>query len=398
MQKKSRNIKEKVKTLSNIVAVFSFIFVLVIIHPHFVQETYANSYSPADEPCDPAYDRSLKAIGWLHGQREITQNQNLIFKPDSVFEYTCFKKLIDVLAMTANCEAGSSLGGEDECPYGEDGTPVELQLFSESERWVSQGSMTGLGGGRGEGISAGFLPSRGQPLNLSLDQTLDVLLRRPQGVWLFNNFGFHDEDPRWYLLLGDRSNREYPTLGQGQDYLQDPPEVIPRPYGCNKMNKVWEEAKCMDFVDVPPDYVAPPGSTFESTDGFYRFMEYRDHPDKRFLPRFMRCRPAEVESGSDQGANRWAINIAEGYESTETTPWEEDTVDVLISEIDPQNCGTIDSKDGKLYTAPIPTGLYVKKLVGAPTEFYEKVCVQPGCHYIPSGINSGECRKPRGIN
>jgi len=51
----------------------------------------------ADTPCDPKYYDSLEARAWLEAEREITQNQNLIYKPDSVLEYTCFDQFLTIL-------------------------------------------------------------------------------------------------------------------------------------------------------------------------------------------------------------------------------------------------------------------------------------------------------------
>ena len=65
----------------------------------------------APSPCDPLYYDSLESRGWLEAQREITQNQNLIFKADSVLEYTCFDRFANELAQHAR------------------------DMFSESTRW-----------------------------------------------------------------------------------------------------------------------------------------------------------------------------------------------------------------------------------------------------------------------
>lgn len=46
--------------------------------------------SIADSSCDCSYWQSLESRAWLEAEREISQNQNLIFKPDSVMQYTCF--------------------------------------------------------------------------------------------------------------------------------------------------------------------------------------------------------------------------------------------------------------------------------------------------------------------
>lgn len=61
----------------------------------------AMAVSPADSPCDASYFDSLKARAWMEAQREINQNANLIAKPDSVLEYTCFNKFLGVLAQEA---------------------------------------------------------------------------------------------------------------------------------------------------------------------------------------------------------------------------------------------------------------------------------------------------------
>ncbi len=58
-------------------------------------------YVPAESSCDDDYYKSIKSRAWLEAQREITQNQNLILKPDSVFEYTCFNQMIDVVGETS---------------------------------------------------------------------------------------------------------------------------------------------------------------------------------------------------------------------------------------------------------------------------------------------------------
>ncbi len=60
--------------------------------------SYANApYAPAESSCDPAYYSTLESRAWMEAQREITQNQNLIFKPDSVLEYSCFTEFLDNL-------------------------------------------------------------------------------------------------------------------------------------------------------------------------------------------------------------------------------------------------------------------------------------------------------------
>lgn len=61
--------------------------------------------------CDPEYMDALEARAWLEAQREITQNQNLIFKPDSVLEYTCFDNFLRTIAGAEMFSESGCCGG-----------------------------------------------------------------------------------------------------------------------------------------------------------------------------------------------------------------------------------------------------------------------------------------------
>lgn len=52
----------------------------------------------AESSCDCQTWESLESRGWLEAEREITQNQNLIAKPDSVLEYSCLDQFANVAA------------------------------------------------------------------------------------------------------------------------------------------------------------------------------------------------------------------------------------------------------------------------------------------------------------
>ncbi len=55
----------------------------------------------AASACDPDYYDVLESRAWLEAQREITQNQNVISKPDSVLRYSCYvKRLVDLQKVT----------------------------------------------------------------------------------------------------------------------------------------------------------------------------------------------------------------------------------------------------------------------------------------------------------
>ncbi len=59
--------------------------------------------------CDPEYMDALEARAWMEAQREISQNQNLIFKPDSVLDYTCFRSFLRHITATGTLFSDASL-------------------------------------------------------------------------------------------------------------------------------------------------------------------------------------------------------------------------------------------------------------------------------------------------
>lgn len=247
----------------------------------------------APTPCDPEYYKSLKSRAWLEAQREITQNQNLIFKPDSVMEYTCFDQFQGVLAREA------------------------INMFSETTRWGT------------------ILPSN------SMDQALQNLVNSAVATWTANNFN--------HTFLGGRSD----TL----DYT--PTAVTPTNYGpCTNMADVWKEAKCIDFIDE------------EDYDAFFTFKDYANGKEPRFLPT-----PCNTGVSS-----RWNTELQTATVDAQT-PWQEDKVKTYFNLMDPANCSS----------APkIETGVTVIR-GDAPNKFREKICIPPGCHYVPTGLNSGTC-------
>lgn len=143
----------------------------------------------ADSACDPDYYESLESRAWLEAQREITQNQNLIFKPDSVLEYTCFDLQLGVLAEQAEV------------------------MFSETDRW-------------GDDVLGSS-----SPLAEHMDEALEGLVLAATSAHLTANFS--------HPLLGGRSSQTY-----------DPATSLTGvSYACNVMQDIWLEAKCMDFIE-----------------------------------------------------------------------------------------------------------------------------------------------------
>lgn len=317
-------ISKEIRTLLCIRLLQSLLIVGIFYAPYTALNAQAQDIGEED-PCDADFWESLKSKAWLEAQREVTQNQNLIFKPDSVMEYTCSLRFMEELA-----------------DHAED-------MFSETDRW---------------GIIL--------PPDVSMSNALTTLVGEAIAWYLVGNFGSGippdppdkpPKDDHYYAMLGGRLNTWPPTNGSGLDYIPEGP-VPPGSYGCSKMNEVWMEAKCMDFIDVPEE------------DGFFTFEQYMDDEDKRFLPH--RCKNPKL-------AERWKDGIEKAYVD-EKTPWVEDEVWTYRWRSSYLWCGVY--LNGGLLTPPIETGLFIKSKEH-PKGYKEKVCIPPGCFWHPNLPN--EC-------
>lgn len=136
--------------------------------------------------CDPSYWEAMKSKAWMEAQREITQNQNLIYKADSVLEYTCFDNFLESVATVIHNQRA---------------------LFSETNHWgtAAPGNMT---------------------------TALNTLVANSLPNYIGSNFG--------HTYLGDRSTLNYTpgTAGGGA-----------ATYNCDQMAQVWQAAKCINFID-----------------------------------------------------------------------------------------------------------------------------------------------------
>ena len=289
-----------IKHIKNYRFVFSAKFLAVFALSVFV--SYASHAQFADTPCDPNYYRSLEARAWLEAQREITQNQNLIFKPDSVLEYTCFDKHVGVVALM----------GE--------------QMFSETDRWGS----------------TVLSPS---PQNEHLDGALERLVIASLRTYDTGNFNTN--------FLGGRADTAPNSYAM-------PSSISAEAYSCNVMATVWQDAKCMNFVDEA------------ARDGFFTFEQYQNEADKRG------CNPKNPSSLIWQGNIETALPAP-----TATTPWQFDIVETYLDDMFPDNpaqsCGA--------RSARVSTGLVVQAINlgnGQDTQYYtERVCAVPGCYFRP---------------
>lgn len=276
-------------------------------------------------PCDPQYMDALESRAWLEAQREIAQNKNLIFKPDSVLEYTCFDQFLN--------EAASNFATN--------------RQFSETDRW--------------NGYPSGFSSH-------STDDALDQVVLFPMLNYLENNF---NTTGNMGAYLNNRTTLEY---SPGSSVTGPTSPGDPNNYNCAEMQKVWELARCANFID-------PAERDF---DGFFDFKYYEtaNHDPRRESnnwalmctsdSRFAQARRNAFNNRQDLfDVNTEIVPIADG------TMYNEDNVITHLDYILPGNCNL---------SQQIPTGIRVQRPdLNGGNPYDEKICTKPGCSAQPAG-------------
>ncbi len=208
------------KLKKNIARPVLFAMSLFLLHAPLNSASATNVI--ADTPCDNLYYESLSARAWLEAQREITQNQNLILKPDSVFEYTCFDRLARELSYHANSMLSETTAYGT--PLGTSSMDNALQqLVGDSLREYINGNF-----GSKTGVGGGYNMLAGHPAATGISHTIA-------------------------------------NMTAGSPAASN--------YSCDIMSRVWHAAKCINFISNA------------TTDGFFTFQEYAASAvDKRHLP------------------------------------------------------------------------------------------------------------------
>ncbi len=284
-------------------------------------------------PCDPEYMDALKARAWMEAQREISQNQQLIFKPDSVLEYSCFGAFLNRAA------SGSGM--------------TNNRLFSA----VGVPGVT-LPGGFGTNATAG---------------ALNAMVGAPMASYLGSNFPDS--------FLDGRIATNY-----------TPGAVSPSAsYNCTMMQQVWQQARCMNFMNRA------------NTDGFFDFNWYADNDPRSQRPPSFQCTGASPTidglanttggAGAFNRAMAVAFNDRQGFfimpdenePVLDGTRYAQDDIVSHLERILPGACNN---------SFRVPTGVRVQRPDMSPATYNEFICTQPGCSYVPTGMDAGTCEPP----
>ncbi len=245
-----------------------------------------------DPLCDVALFDQMVERARLQGQRETATVENLVYKPDSILEYTCYPRFVDHIPPNIRYASAAFFADAD----GDDAPDYTVTNDFPSDVMV----------------------------NMSKD---------PAETWMWSNFG--------HPFLGGRIPAGTPMVPAAANYV------------CDAMSAVWALAKCQHF--------AP-----EAQDEFYGLMTFAFTPsDIRRYP--VACNAPYTLPIGDMPVMPAALVFTSAA--------------VLATD-----CGQ-----------PIPTGQVItmprdkNEPAGRPDTYNEKLCPNPTCTYVPTGLNTGNC-------
>ncbi len=285
----------------------------------------------APQPCDTGFWNQMKSKAWMEAEREIMQNQNLIFKPDSVLEYTCFDQFAAINAWQ---------GGD---------------IFVHSNYFGSE------------------IITRGS--TYAMEKAMENVVYN--ALLAYRNLSFNNQYLSGRAQDMGLSNRNSVSAADG-DYFKKP-EQSNASYTCTTMQDVWKAAKCANFID---------NAAVAGTDGFYPFAtlagfngspEVGGYEDKT---EDVRKWPESLACGTSTGVHSWTDQIVSAENKNQDhyqfqTPLGQIYVDVG-DRLEPGNCSGPGNE-------AIKTGVQVITREG---EHPDGVCTNPGCSYQEDGTCS----------
>ena len=286
----------------------------------------------AEQTCDSDVWKTMASRARIETEREIMQNQNLIFKPDSVLAYTCF----DSMAAHAGAQAGV--------------------LFTHTNYWNPKPIEWGDNG-----------------KYVGMDVAVKKVVIDAMNTYYNSNFS--------HEMLGGRGRE----LGLERHKVTAQPSSSSQ-YGCSEMGKVWTQAKCLNFLHT---------TTFAESDGFYPFINlkgdegiegYEGKNEVRNYP--TKC------GGTPITGSTWLLQYRQSRNETAFgsvdkeydfgSPLNKAFEDVRKL-IEPGQCGTA-----------IKTGVKVILSPGATQTYDDGVCTNPGCTYTNAGTCSSSSARQGG--
>lgn len=311
--------------------------------------------------CDGNFMNQIYAKAFLQASRQVIMSEQLIRKPDSVLEYTCFDQFLAKTAHTAG------------------------PIFSESTAYQNRSvTLRTKDGTSNYTINAVFSNTR-------LDNVLNLLVVDSLRNYINSNFG--------HTFLGGSTSIDNNMNLSG---------IAANNYNCSHMSTVWNIAKCSDFGEddkfrsfstlASSDPRALPaacsnGAVSPSSNGYAALeaigvmtLDYST-PCPASTPA-----PGNLRTGMNSDLIRVSNNCDYQYSDF-------DIIDPSFSRVKSRGTTPAQIAMGHpaLCSSPIPTGVLVETFttdeasspIGmqalTPTRYvhYEHICPNPGCYYAP---------------
>lgn len=313
------------KTSMLILLVLSGVFVLIPTS----RDACAQA-TVAQQTCDTQVWRAMENRARIETEREIMQNQNLIFKADSILSYTCF----DSFAAHAAQNIGPLF--------------THTTYFNGSQV-IQWGSPNGM------------------------DFALDRAVVGAMIPYIESNFGHSYLGGRGQFVgLESPVTNRVPSRGAG--------------YSCSVMSEVWRVAKCLNFIHTQDfattdgffPFIDIVGIDNENVIGYAN----TEISDTRRFP--TACSGTPITGSTWQEMYRHSRNET-GFGANDHyyqygNPLRE-TFEAVRLLVQPEECGS-----------PLPTGVRVIPGVGLGDQAYpDAICTNPGCSYRRSGTSLGTC-------
>jgi hypothetical protein len=233
----------------------------------------------ADDVCDSRIWESLEARAWLEAEREIAQDQHMVFKPDSVLEYTCFNQLLPLTGaiigpiFTENQEWGGVLP-EDAL----DNALESLVAAAVSEFLFLNFGHTYLGGRAAEGEGGGSAFCDAMAFIWPTAKCWNVMTDAQDGFYSFEQYEEMDDvrllpepcesDGRWgaFIDIAMRDPPWYPPFAETTDEISEIVRERLIPGACDIVIPVEVTVRDQGPLDDYPDGFCPnPGCTYDGT-------------------------------------------------------------------------------------------------------------------------------------
>ncbi len=362
--------------------------------------------------CDPAFREVLSNRAWMEAQREVTQTQNLIARPDSVLAMSCFKQFLDHQAWYAD----NNFPGDPQNSAGGFGGIFTNLLVLGVDRIRSN-----IDPSLSEGYTMfavleilvldQLTDIRGNPISEALDIPGTALCGGNKDEYIDDNFPD--------FLLGDRAvvGGGYYDVRYGARRLNGArAEVGPRYdevddnglYGCQVMNDIWFRAKCYDFA--AESSLSGYGTAVDH-DGFYTLLDYvaLAASSSDYREHVTRCDPPDGNLFNTPSLGDLACytqthgipalpNLIAALTGASGGPtWASASTASNPAVGSPGAAETYVTYSDLLTGAcspPIQTGFLVYGFNG--TTYIDAICPEPGCYFDPptSTAAVGSCRAP----